>query len=297
MNVVKRIYTIGNQPFLPLKTFMQNLNLYLVNCVVDVRKQPDGVWNGDFQTQELKTSLNARNIWYLPFTEEFGIADESAKRRGNVVYDKLVKSERFLRGVDRLTNGADKGYTIAMLGDDVNPEDEYRYKMIGRYLYENGWEVWHILANGSALSQEQVADKILRKKNSYSEHHNRIQTIGLKGEELACGYLVDERFTVLERNWNLHKGCELDIVAFKDNVLHAVEVKTRYSDVPVAPEMAIDDGKMKNIIKAFNAYRNRHNLNNLPTQMDSIAVILHSDGTHELHFYPDIVRHTKKFYY
>ena len=51
--------------------------------------------------------------------------------------------------------------------------------------------------------------------------------LGAIGEELAANYLVKSGYRLLHRNWRLKGGCEIDIVAFKDNALHFVEVKTR----------------------------------------------------------------------
>ena len=48
--------------------------------------------------------------------------------------------------------------------------------------------------------------------------------IGQNGEELAADYLMKRGFRILHHNWNLHKGCELDLVATKDNQIHFIEV-------------------------------------------------------------------------
>jgi putative endonuclease len=49
--------------------------------------------------------------------------------------------------------------------------------------------------------------------------------IGKLGEDIACKWLVNHGFLVVERNY-LKKWGELDIVAAKDKVIHFIEVKS-----------------------------------------------------------------------
>ncbi|OIP54987.1 MAG: hypothetical protein AUK54_05065 [Helicobacteraceae bacterium CG2_30_36_10] len=44
-------------------------------------------------------------------------------------------------------------------------------------------------------------------------------------EESACGFLYDNGFTLIERNFYSRFG-EIDIIAVKDEVLHFIEVKS-----------------------------------------------------------------------
>ena len=55
--------------------------------------------------------------------------------------------------------------------------------------------------------------------------HNEL---GKLGEELAVDFLQKNGYEILETNWVFQKA-EIDIIAQKDNILVAVEVKTRSS--------------------------------------------------------------------
>jgi len=55
------------------------------------------------------------------------------------------------------------------------------------------------------------------------------QKIGEIGEEIACKYLINKGFTVIERNFTRKAG-EIDIVAKKANEIHFFEVKSVSSD-------------------------------------------------------------------
>ncbi|HEY7851045.1 MAG TPA: YraN family protein, partial [Ktedonobacterales bacterium] len=53
----------------------------------------------------------------------------------------------------------------------------------------------------------------------------RSGAIGRHGEDLACLWLQQEGYTILERNWRRLCG-ELDIIAEREGVVIGVEVKT-----------------------------------------------------------------------
>ena len=56
-------------------------------------------------------------------------------------------------------------------------------------------------------------------------HHNEL---GKKGEDMAVAYLMRHGYQILARNFRFEKA-EVDILAQKDNILAAIEVKTRAS--------------------------------------------------------------------
>ena len=99
---------------------------------------------------------------------------------------------------------------------------------------------------------------------------------------------MNNNFRILQHNYNLHKGCEIDIIALKDNKIHFIEVKTRSSDKYGTPETAITDQKMHNIKKAALEYLNRQHLTHMEYQIDSIAIIYHNNTDYDLKYYPDI---------
>ena len=114
-------------------------------------------------------------------------------------------------------------------------------------------------------------------------------TIGQNGEELAGDYLTKQGYRILHRNWNLHKGCELDIVATKDNELHFIEVKTRSttSNLMENPVQAITDAKLRNIVRAIYRYQNMYHID-MEMHIDAIGVIYRSESDYTITFMPDI---------
>lgn len=113
--------------------------------------------------------------------------------------------------------------------------------------------------------------------------------LGQNGEEIAGDYLMKQGYRILHRNWNLHKGCELDLVALKDNELHFVEVKTRRNESEIygRPEQAITQAKLHNIVRAIYAYINTYHYE-YDMHIDAIGIVYHSEQDYSINFIPDI---------
>lgn len=94
---------------------------------------------------------------------------------------------------------------------------------------------------------------------------------GKEGEAIARKFLEEKGYVILHVNWHWHHY-ELDIVAGQGNELVVVEVKTRSDDYLVDPEDAIDEGKIRRIVKAADAYANLYNID-LPIRFDVIILI------------------------
>ncbi len=112
--------------------------------------------------------------------------------------------------------------------------------------------------------------------------------IGRKGEELAKEHLVGKGFEILETNWQSNHQ-EVDIIARKNNMLVAVEVKTRSTNYFGEPEVFVNRLKQRMLIKAVNHYLLQNNLH-LEVRFDIISVVF-TKNEHKLRhiedaFYP-----------
>jgi putative endonuclease len=70
--------------------------------------------------------------------------------------------------------------------------------------------------------------------------------LGDYGERLACRYLTEIGFTIVERNWRCARG-EIDIVAVDGSCLVVCEVKTRRSEAFGAPFEAVTPTKARRL--------------------------------------------------
>ncbi len=84
----------------------------------------------------------------------------------------------------------------------------------------------------------------------------------------ACEFLKKNDFKILKRNFYF-KGGEIDIIAYKKNTLHFIEVKSGNSFEPV---FNITASKIKRIIKGAYIYMRQNRLNSIPFCIDAIIV-------------------------
>ncbi|WP_456480014.1 YraN family protein [Nautilia sp.] len=73
---------------------------------------------------------------------------------------------------------------------------------------------------------------------------------GSFAEEKACEYLKNKGYKIVKRNFYTKFG-EIDIIAFKDDVFHFVEVKSGKTFEPV---FNITPAKLKRIIRSAEVY-------------------------------------------
>ncbi len=104
---------------------------------------------------------------------------------------------------------------------------------------------------------------------------SKTQKIGQIGENIACKYLQNKGFTILERNFTLKCG-EIDIIANKGEELRFIEVKTtqytgRHSFF--RPEDNVHQRKLRKIARACLIYADMKKLGDqIPWQIDILAI-------------------------
>ena len=112
------------------------------------------------------------------------------------------------------------------------------------------------------------------------------QQIGNNGENVAAAYLLQKGYTVIERNWRF-KHCEIDIIAFKENKLHFVEVKTRTTKKFGNPEESVSEKKMNTLKKGAEEYLFKHQQWQ-QIQFDVIAVKMNKEQVEEIFLIEDV---------
>lgn len=70
---------------------------------------------------------------------------------------------------------------------------------------------------------------------------------------MAVTFLEEQGYEILARNYVFHKS-EIDIIARKDDVVCAVEVRTRSSVDFGLPEETVKSKKISNLLQAVNAF-------------------------------------------
>ncbi len=112
------------------------------------------------------------------------------------------------------------------------------------------------------------------------------QTLGARGEQEACNYLVGEGHRILRRNWRAGH-LELDVISVCGGTLHIVEVKTRTEGAPVPPEFNVGRDKRRHMVGAAQDFL--HSDSCPPgvgeVQFDVLSVVF-TDGGPVIEYYP-----------
>ncbi|HEY0258253.1 MAG TPA: YraN family protein [Lacisediminihabitans sp.] len=101
--------------------------------------------------------------------------------------------------------------------------------------------------------------------------------LGRRGEEIACDFLVERGFRVIDRNWRCGQG-EIDVVGVDGDETVFVEVKTRTSLAFGHPLEAITVPKLARLRRLAAAWCQAHPGDHDRIRIDAIAVIAPSVG-------------------
>ncbi len=80
---------------------------------------------------------------------------------------------------------------------------------------------------------------------------------GNEGENRAADYLVSKGFEIIERNWRTNRG-EIDIIAFKNDILVFVEVKTLPNGTLDMIQRELNNQKRQRILKTSKRFLLNH---------------------------------------
>lgn len=80
---------------------------------------------------------------------------------------------------------------------------------------------------------------------------------GHRAEVVAADYLLRKGYRIIEQNWRT-RYCEIDIVAFKHQTVHFVEVKYRVADTQGGGLDYITPAKLRRMSFAAQAWVQRH---------------------------------------
>jgi putative endonuclease len=109
---------------------------------------------------------------------------------------------------------------------------------------------------------------------------------GRSGESLAIGYLQAQGFNILHRNWR-YSYYEIDVIAFRNNLLHFIEIKTTTGNKFGFPEESVSAKKMRNIMKAAANYQFEFP-GYTRVQYDVLSISLHGKEAPEYFFIEDV---------
>jgi len=159
------IYTIGHSTH-HADYFLELLREYGVNCIIDVRSVAASSYNPQYNEEPFKNFLKNNKIIYMHFAEEFGARQTDPNLlddEGKLDFDKVRKSWLFKNGLERVWQGVEKGYVMALMCSESEPLDCHRFSMVSIGLEEDGFEVKHILKDKSVKTNKELETELMNK--------------------------------------------------------------------------------------------------------------------------------------
>ena len=80
-----------------------------------------------------------------------------------VDFEKVAKNEKFIKGINRIEKGLEKGYRIALMCTEKEPIECHRTILVSRNLYLKGMVILHILSDGTAVYHEKIEEELVEK--------------------------------------------------------------------------------------------------------------------------------------
>lgn len=105
---------------------------------------------------------------------------------------------------------------------------------------------------------------------------------GKIGEDIACQYLIENNYQILERNFECRQG-ELDIIVKDKNEIVFIEVKTRTNNKYGSPIESITYLKQKHIIRSIQYYLYKRKLENEFVRIDVMEIYGQGKNFHIKH--------------
>ena len=159
----KVVYTIGYAHHTQ-ESFLKLLKQYQIQIVIDVRTMAYSAYHPQFNKEPLKYFLNSHHILYRQMEKAFGIIRPNSNlinEDGYLDFKKIAELEAFKEGIETIKRGIEQGYKIAFMCAEKAPSECHRSTLVGRALFEAGYDVEHILSDGQLESHKQLEDTLV----------------------------------------------------------------------------------------------------------------------------------------
>lgn len=184
-----QLYTIGHST-IPQTHFLELLQQYQVQYVLDVRSTPYSKYAIQYNREEVEAFLKKNNIKYFHMGKFFGARQENPKYyhpEGYLDFELFRESDVFKAGVENVIKGL-KNNNIALMCTEKDPIDCHRAIMVARGFELEGIDVKHILHDFSFISQDELNERLLDK---YFPDRNQLTIFSLGEVKTKEEYLIE----------------------------------------------------------------------------------------------------------
>ncbi|WP_369179268.1 DUF488 domain-containing protein [Streptomyces mutabilis] len=197
--MLNEIMTIGHSTH-QLPDFLKLLRRGDITAVADVRSVPASRFTPQFNRRPLEIGLREAGIKYVFLGEELGARakDATCYVNGRVQYARLAQRLEFVRGIERLENGAGSE-RIAIMCSESEPLNCHRTVLVARVLSDHGITINHIHADGRIESHASAMRRLMDKFGLAQDELFR--TLGerlndaLNRQESEIAYVGDDSYS------------------------------------------------------------------------------------------------------
>lgn len=164
---MQELFTIGCSTH-SIDSFLKLLQKFNIRVVADVRSVPFSKFTPQFNADMLEKALYKNKIYYLNFSKEFGArrSELEAYTDNQVDFDKVKSLPLFKSGVLRIQEGLSKGFRIALMCTEKDPEDCHRFSLVAKGIYERAnIDAKHILFDGNLITTKEIENKLITEYN------------------------------------------------------------------------------------------------------------------------------------
>lgn len=194
---MNKLYTVGHS-IQSVEEFYEMIRKFEIDCIIDVRSMPFSQHAPQFNKDPLKAFLNMNNILYAHFGTEFGArrtdclvtSYKDGVEVQQVNFEKGTTTADFQRGIQRLNTALSQGRTISLMCTESNPLDCHRFSFISRYLFDNKYDIKHIMRDKESKeivlkSHEELEKSMIKEYLSKKNHELRETGTDLFGESYS----------------------------------------------------------------------------------------------------------------
>ncbi len=154
----------------PIDEYIQQLKHYHITAVADIRSVPFSNAFFDYHQGALKQHLQKHGIRYVYLGDELGPRSKDASHyneSGQVQFGRLMHSDLFKLGVERVQSGLRKGFRIALSCAEKDPAICHRSLLVGWALKRHyHFDLKHILHTGELETQTQLEQRLMTLTNT-----------------------------------------------------------------------------------------------------------------------------------
>ncbi len=183
----------------PMSVYLEQLRHYKINVVADIRSVPYSKAFHDYHQEALRQTLKDSGIAYVYLGQELGPRSKDPAHyddRRQVQFDRLMNSELFKSGIQRLFDGLSKGYTIALSCAEKDPAICHRSLLVGWSLHHQyDCDLKHILHDGGLESQMELERRLMQATDTFPDmlmDEPEAMQLAYQRQCRTCAYRIPE---------------------------------------------------------------------------------------------------------